>query len=71
MLKPKSTKIWLRLYSIIEAVDFALKNNNLISLEETFNQVINTATRTKFTPPYKILSVGFLEETILFPVELP
>ena len=36
-----------------------------------FNQVIGTAIGTKFAPPYPNLSAGFLEETILFPVELP
>ena len=32
-----------------------------------FNQVMGT----KFAPPYANLSVGFLEKTVLFPVELP
>ena len=35
------------------------------------NQVIGTAMSTKFAPPYANLSVGFLEERVLFPVELP
>ena len=26
---------------------------------------------TKFAPPYVNLSVGFLEETVLFPVQIP
>ena len=47
-----------------------LKNSNTILLEKMFNQVIGTAMGTKFSPPYANLSVGFLEETVLFPVEL-
>ena len=47
-----------------------MKNNNFITLEEMFNQVTGTALGKKFAPPYGNLSVGFLEEAILFPVEL-
>ena len=36
-----------------------------------FNQIMGTAMGTKFAPPYANLSVGFLEESLLFPVELP
>ena len=36
-----------------------------------FNQVMGTTMGTKFAPPYANLSVGFLEETVLFLVELP
>ena len=32
---------------------------------------MGTTVGTKFAPPYANLSVGFLEETVLFPVELP
>ena len=48
-----------------------LNNNNFILLEEMFNQVMATAMATKFAPPHVNLSVGFLYETVLFPVELP
>ena len=47
-----------------------LKNNNFILLEEMFNQIMSTAMSTKFAPPYANLSVGFLEESLFFPVEL-
>ena len=47
-----------------------LKNKSFILLEEMFNQVMGTAMGTKFAPPYSNFSVGFLEETVLFPVEL-
>ena len=56
---------------ILEAAEFVLKNNNFILLEEMLNQVMGTAMGTKFAPPYANLSVGFLEETVLFPVKLP
>ena len=55
---------------ILEAAEFVLKNNNFILLEEMFNQVMGTTMGRKFAPPYANLSVGFLEETVLFPVEL-
>ena len=56
---------------ILEAVDIVLKNNNFILLEKIFNHITGTGVGTKFTPPHANLSVGFLEETGLFPVELP
>ena len=56
---------------ILETAGFVLKNDNFILLEEMLNQVIGTAMGTKFAPPYANLSVGFLEERVLFPVELP
>ena len=36
-----------------------------------FLQLNGTAVGTKFAPPYACLSVGYLEETILFPRLLP
>ena len=56
---------------ILEAAEFVLKSNNFILLEEMFNQVMGTAMGTKFAPSYANRSVGFLEETVLFPAELP
>ena len=56
---------------ILEAAEFVLKNNNFILLEEMFNQVMGTTMGTKVAPLYANLSVGFLEEIVLFPVELP
>ena len=56
---------------ILETAKLVLENNNFILLEEMFNQVMGTTADTKFAPPYANLSVGFLEETVLFPVELP
>ena len=36
-----------------------------------FLQLVGTAMGTKFAPPYACLSVGYLEEIILFPRLLP
>ena len=36
-----------------------------------YNQSIGTATGTKFAPNFANLSVAFLRETVLVPVELP
>ena len=36
-----------------------------------FLQLVGTAMGTKFAPPYACLSVGYLEEAILFPRLLP
>ena len=36
-----------------------------------FLELVGTAIGTKFAPPYACLSVGYLEETILFPRLLP
>ena len=36
-----------------------------------FLQLVGTAMGTKLAPPYACLSVGYLEETILFPRLLP
>ena len=55
---------------ILEAAEFVLKNNNFILLEEMFNQVMGTTMGTKFASLYANLSVGFLEETVVFLFEL-
>ena len=47
------------------------KNNKFILLEEMVNKVISTITDTQFASPDANLSVGFLEEKVLFLVELP
>ena len=36
-----------------------------------FLQLVGTVMGTKFAPPYTCLSVGYLEEAILFPRLLP
>ena len=50
--------------------EFALKNNSFILLE-MFNQVMDNAIGTKLAPLYASLTVGFLEETVLLPLEPP
>ena len=56
---------------IIEACLFILRNNNFLFDERLYHQEIGTAMGTKFAPPYACLSIGFLEETKLFPILLP
>ena len=47
-----------------------LKNNNFILLGEMSSQAIDIAMGTKFATPSANLSVGILEETVLFSTEL-
>ena len=55
----------------LEAASFVLSNNNFQFDIYMFLQLVGTAMGTKFAPPYACLSVGYLEETILFPSLLP
>ena len=49
-----------------------LKNSDIILLEKKMlNQVMGTTMGTKLAPPCANFSVGFLEDTVFFPVELP
>ena len=49
-----------------------LKNSDIILLEKKMlNQVMGTTMGTKLAPPCANFSVGFLEVTVFFPVELP
>ena len=56
---------------ILEAAPFVLSNNNFQFDSYMFLQLVGTAMCTKFAPPYACLSVGYLEETSLFPRLLP
>ena len=56
---------------ILEAASFVLSNNNFQFDIYMFLQLVGTAMGTKFAPRYACLSVGYLEETILFPRLLP
>ena len=52
---------------ILECSDFVLRNNYFMFDKKMFLQVIGTAIGTIFAPPYACLSMGFLEETKLYP----
>ena len=52
---------------IIESALFVLKNNNFFFDRKMYHQLIGAAMGTIFAPPYACLSVGFLEETELYP----
>ena len=53
----------------MEFIAFVLQNNYFMFDMETFHQIIGTFMGTTFAPP--CLTVGFLEETKLYPVLLP
>ena len=56
---------------ILELAEFVLTNNYFLFDGEMYHQLIGVSMGTIFAPPYSCLSVGFLEETILYPVLLP
>ena len=51
----------------MESAQFVLTNNNFDFDGQIYNQSIGTAMGTDFAPDYACLSMGFLEETKLFP----
>ena len=55
---------------IIESAKFVLENNNFLFDNELYRQIKGTAMGTKFAPSYACLTIGFLEETRLFPTIL-
>ena len=52
---------------ILEAIEFLLKNNNCVFNGEMYNQIKGTAMGASFAAFYACLTVGYLEETKLFP----
>ena len=56
---------------IMEASQFVLENNFFVFNGTMWRQVIGTAMGKEMASPYACLTVGFLEETILFPKLLP
>ena len=52
---------------IINTATFVLQNNNFCFDQKMYAQKIGTAIGTKFAPPYACLSMGYLEETKLYP----
>ena len=55
---------------ILEAIKFVLENNSFSFNNKMFRQILGTAMGTKLAPPYACLTMGYLEETILFPITL-
>ena len=73
---------WLRKFSnlfpnrftadfILEAIRFVLENNYFAFDDEIWHQCTGTAMGKSFAPPYACLTMGYLEESKLFPVLLP
>ena len=56
---------------IMEASQFVLENNFFVFDGTMWRQIIGTAMGKEMASPYACLTVGYLEETILFPVLLP
>ena len=52
---------------ILKACDFILTNNYFSFNDRYWHQLIGTAMGTKFAPPYACLTMGYLEETKLYP----
>jgi hypothetical protein len=52
---------------VLEAAEFILKNNFFTFNGKDYKQLEGTAMGTKFAPCYAILTLGFLEETQLYP----
>ena len=52
---------------ILELSAFVLKNNYFQFNDEFWHQLIGTAMGMKMAPPYACLSLGYLEETKLYP----
>ena len=56
---------------ILEAIRFVLENNYFSFDEQIWHQLVGTAMGKSFAPPYACLTMGYLEETRLFPVLIP
>ena len=52
---------------ILESIEFLLKNNNCKFGSEMFNQIKGTAMGASFAAFYACLTIGYLEETKLYP----
>ena len=52
---------------ILKACQFILTNNYFFFNDKFWHQIIGTAMGTKFAPPYACLTMGYLEETKLYP----
>ena len=55
---------------ILESILFILKNNNFLFDNVMWNQQVGTAMGHIFAPAYACLTIGYLEEDILFKTEL-
>ena len=56
---------------ILQLAEFVLTNNFTNFEDELWHQLKGTSMGTKMAPPYACLTIGYLEETILFPTLLP
>ena len=56
---------------IMESSKFVLENNYFVFNKRMWRQIIGTAMGKEMASPYACLTMGYLEETILFPTLLP
>ena len=56
---------------ILKLAKFVLQNNYFEFNSRMYHQIIGTAMGSNFAPPYSQLTIGFLEETKLYPILLP
>ena len=56
---------------ILESVNFILTNNFFQFNSTMWHQLCGTAMGKSFAPPYACLTMGYLEETVLFPDLIP
>ena len=56
---------------ILDSLKFILTNNNFLFDDKMFHQLSGTAMGTKCAPPFACLVIGYMEENLLFPIELP
>ena len=52
---------------ILESIEFLLKHNNFVFNDVIYNQLIGAAMGSSFISFYACVSIGYLEETSLFP----
>ena len=52
---------------ILESIEFLLKNNSCKFGSQLYNQIKGTAMGASFAAPYACLTIGYLEETMLYP----
>ena len=56
---------------IIETISFILNNNFFVFHDQLYHQLEGTGMGIDFAASYACLSIGYLEEAYLFPINLP
>ena len=56
---------------ILASISFVLSNNNFYFDGEKYHQLHGTGMGVDFAAPYACLTIGYLEETVLFGIHIP